>query len=452
MDTPGGRRLAENHPRERVVAALRAAVEDLRARIAAGEAVSDPSDPGPCLSFADAWLDDDARPSLRPVINATGVVLHTNLGRAPLAQEAREAMVAAGAGHVNLEFDLEGGGRGSRYVHSVGLLRELTGAEDALVVNNCAAALVLALAATARGRDVVVSRGELVEIGGGFRIPDVLRSAGVRLREVGSTNRTSLEDYAAAVRAGGVGAILKVHRSNFRIEGFTEAPALEALVELGGRYDVPVIHDLGSGLLVDPERLGLPPEPRPRESVDEGAAVVCFSGDTLLGGPQAGLVVGRRGVVSQMREAPLCRALRVDKATLAGLEATLRLYRDPEDAIRRIPVLARLSLAPALLEARARGLAGRLDAALSAAGIGIEAAAGEGRVGGGTYPGHPLPSWTVRVKPADGDVDGLARRLRIGNPAVVGRIVDGEWVADLRTVPEIEEPVLERRIGEAIRG
>jgi L-seryl-tRNA(Ser) seleniumtransferase len=444
--------LAEDHPRDRVVAALRAAVEDLRGRIGAGETVADPSDPDACLSFAEAWLDDDARPSLRPVINATGVVLHTNLGRAPLAPDALDALVAAGSGHVNLEFDLEGGGRGSRYVHSVGLLRELTGAEDALVVNNCAAALVLALAATARGRDVVVSRGELVEIGGGFRIPDVLRSAGVRLREVGSTNRTGLEEYAAAARAGGVGAFLKVHRSNFRIQGFTEAPALASLVDLGERHGVPVIHDLGSGLMVDPERLGLPPEPLPRESVASGAAVVCFSGDKLLGGPQAGLVVGRRQAVSRMRDDPLCRALRVDKATLAGLEATLRLYRDPEAAIRRIPVLARLAVPPSVLETRARALAERLDEPLSVVGAEVEAAADEGRVGGGTYPGHPLPSWTVRIRPADGDVEGLARRLRVGNPPVVGRIVEGKWVADVRTVPEVEEPIMERRILEGIRG
>ncbi|HSM03151.1 MAG TPA: L-seryl-tRNA(Sec) selenium transferase [Longimicrobiales bacterium] len=451
LETPEGGRLLERHPRDRVVEALRAAVEAVRERIATNDPLLDLADPRPYLAFAGAWLARDARPSLRPVINATGVVLHTNLGRAPLAAEARDAMAAAGVGHVNLEYDLVAGERGSRYDHCTGLLRELTGAEDALVVNNCAAALVLAVTALGRGRDVVVSRGELVEIGGGFRIPDVLRGAGARLREVGSTNRTRLEDYEAALRAGGVGAILKVHRSNFRVEGFTEDVGLEELAELGRARGVPVVHDLGSGLLMDPDRLGLPPEPRPVESIRSGTAVVCFSGDKLLGGPQAGLLVGLVEVVSRLRREPLCRALRVDKSTLAGLEATLRLYRDPEAALRRIPVLARLAVSPESLEARCRALAGRLAGPLAEVGAAVEVRPDEGRVGGGTYPGLTLPSWTVRITPSDGDPTGLARRLRSGNLPVVGRIVEGGWAADLRAVAEEEEEeILERRILEAV--
>ncbi|MEJ2540346.1 MAG: L-seryl-tRNA(Sec) selenium transferase, partial [Gemmatimonadota bacterium] len=441
--------LLDEYSRRRVVEALRNAVDEARRRIATGRWEGDAADPGPYLMFASAWLRQDATPSLRRVVNATGVVLHTNLGRAPLAPAARDAMNQVGEGYSNLEYDLEAGARGSRYAHCVALLRELTGAEDALVVNNCAAGLVLSVAALARGRDVVVSRGELVEIGGGFRIPDMLRQAGARLREVGATNRVRLEDYEAAIRAGGVGALLKVHRSNFRIEGFTREVEPDELAALAREREIPLIYDLGSGLMVDPALLDLPGEPRPRDGVRSGATLVVFSGDKLLGGPQAGLVVGTSQAVSQLRSSPLCRAFRVDKGTLAGLEATLRLYRDPDEAVRRIPVLARLALSREELRQRCDALVARLStrtAPLAA----LDTRSGEGRVGGGTYPGHTLPSWVVRVTPRRLTPDQLALRLRRGIPPLVGRVEGEAWVADLRTVAPEEEGALEKALLSAL--
>jgi L-seryl-tRNA(Ser) seleniumtransferase len=298
-------------------------------------------------------------------VNATGVVLHTNLGRAPLAAAAVEAMVAAAQDYTNLEYDLERGERGSRYVHCASLLAELTGADAALVVNNAAAALVLALNTLARGRGVLVSRGELVEIGGGFRIPEMLERSGARLVEVGATNRTRMGDYERAFDEEDVGTILKVHRSNFRITGFTEEATLAQLAELARARNVPLVHDLGSGLMLEAATLGLADEPLPHDSLAAGSDLVTFSGDKLLGGPQAGLVVGSADLVAQMRANPLCRALRVDKVTLAGLEATLRLYRDPEQAREEIPVLRMLAEEPAAVQTRAAAAA----AALAALGV-----------------------------------------------------------------------------------
>jgi L-seryl-tRNA(Ser) seleniumtransferase len=318
---------------------------------------------------------------------------------------------------------------------------ELTGAAAGLVVNNCAAGLILGLASMARGRDVVVSRSELVEIGGGFRIPEMLRQAGARLREVGATNRTRLADYDAAVRAGGVGAILKVHRSNFRISGFTEETPLQELAALAREGSVPLLYDLGSGLLSDPERLGLPAEPRPQDAIRDGADLVVFSGDKLLGGPQAGLVVGGSDSIDALRRHPLCRAFRVDKATLAALEATLRLHRDPEGAIRRIPVLTRLAATREEIRERCEALTAEI-ATRCAGRAEVSHGPREGRVGGGTFPGHAVPSWGVAVRPSDRDPDGLAGRLRHGEPAVIGRVEDGAWWMDLRTVDPGEEAVL----------
>jgi L-seryl-tRNA(Ser) seleniumtransferase len=376
-------------------------------------------------------------------VNATGVVIHTNLGRAPLARAAREAMEDATCGYANLEIDLQAGRRGSRYAHCVELLTELTGAEDALVVNNCAAGLMLALNTVARGAGVVVSRGELVEIGGGFRVPEILERSGARLVEVGSTNRTRPEDYRAALDDGTARAVLKVHRSNFRMTGFTEEARLEELRPVARAAGVPLLHDLGSGLLADPAALGLPPEPRAPESVEAGADLVIISGDKLLGGPQSGIVVGRGELVAALRTNPMCRALRVDKATLAGLEATLRLYRDPAAALREIPVLRMLSTPLEALQERARRLAGLLEGTAEGA---VEARPGRGAVGGGTFPGVELDSWTVRLPPGPGGADARARALRIGAPPVVGRIEEGRVVLDLRTVAREEDGVLLERL------
>lgn len=428
------RPLLEAYPRARVVDAVRASVDEMRARISGGDAAAEVDDEGTYAAMAQERLTLADRPSLRPVINATGVVLHTNLGRAPLARVAVEAMRAAVA-YSNLEYDLESGSRGSRYVHCVSLLTELTGAEDAVVVNNAAGALVLALNTLARHRGVAVSRGELVEIGGGFRIPEVLERAGSELVEVGSTNRTRASDYTAALAKGRVAALLKVHRSNFRISGFTEEASLAELAELAAGHDLPLVHDLGSGLMVEAERLGLPDEPRAVQSLGAGADIVVVSGDKLLGGPQAGIVLGRGDLVAAMRRNPLCRALRVDKVTLAGLEATLRLYRDPERAVREIPALRMLAAPVTEVEARAEALAG----ALAGHGVAAHVVAVRGAVGGGTFPGTELDSRAVAL---DGAPEAWAATLRQGSPPVVGRIVDDVFLLDVRTVLDAEVDTL----------
>ncbi|WP_438616787.1 L-seryl-tRNA(Sec) selenium transferase, partial [Myxococcus llanfairpwllgwyngyllgogerychwyrndrobwllllantysiliogogogochensis] len=343
-------------PRARAVSALRLAVERARARLLQGEPRSfEDADVGEALSTL-------ATPGLRPVLNATGVVLHTNLGRAPLAPEAVARVAEVARGYSNLEYDLDEGERGSRYAPVVGLLRQLTGAEDALVVNNCAGAVLLVLAALAGGRECIVSRGELVEIGGGFRVPDVMRQSGAKLVEVGTTNRTRVADYASVVGAE-TGLLLKVHRSNFAVVGFTEEASVAELSALGRQRGVPVFQDLGSGALVPMAGEGLSQEPTVPGVVAAGADVVAFSGDKLLGGPQAGVVVGRSALVSRIKAHPLTRALRVDKLTVAALEATLELYRDGRpEAVPTYRLLAQSSE-----ELRARAL--RLQALLAEQGV-----------------------------------------------------------------------------------
>jgi len=385
---------------------------------------------------------DRLRGSLRPVLNATGVLVHTNLGRAPLPDAAADALARAARGYVNLELDLESGRRGGRDEHVGGLLRELTGAQDALVVNNGAAAVLLAAAALA-GPDggIAVSRGQLVEIGGGFRIPDVVRQAGARLVEVGTTNRTRLEDYAAAVGSGEADVLLRVHQSNFRTVGFVQDVGVGELCTLG----VPVIDDVGSGAFASlPQLADEPPVPA---SVAAGAAVVCFSGDKLLGGPQAGILVGTAEAVGACRRHPLARALRAGRLPVAALEATLALYRDPERARREIPVLAMLDAAPEDLARRAEALAG-------ATGGGVVASAG--RVGGGALPLLDLPGPAVALPD---DPQPLARELRLGDPAVLGRIADGRLLLDPRTLRDEDVEVVaamtaaaRRRLGGAAAG
>ncbi|HWC25814.1 MAG TPA: L-seryl-tRNA(Sec) selenium transferase [Solirubrobacteraceae bacterium] len=366
------------------------------------------------------------RPHLRRVLNATGVVVHTNLGRAPLAAQAREALACAADGYCNLELDLADGERGSRHAHVEGLLQELSGAQAAIVVNNCAAAVLLATAALAAGRDTIVSRGQLIEIGGGFRIPEILELAATRLVEVGTTNRTRRGDYEAAVARGGerVGAILRAHPSNFRAVGFVADVEIEELCGLG----VAVIDDVGSGVLLDDVEL-LAGEPAVRRSVRAGAALVAFSGDKLLGGPQAGLLVGTRAAVDACRGHPLARALRIDKLSLAALEATLALYRDPAAARRALPVLA-------MLEAPAETLARRAhELAAATGGSVVESIA---RVGGGALPLLELPGPAVALDPGPAGADALAAALRAGDPAVVGRIHAGRLLLDPRTLTDDE--------------
>jgi L-seryl-tRNA(Ser) seleniumtransferase len=362
------------------------------------------------------------RPSLRRVVNATGVIVHTNLGRAPLAEDARAAALGAATGYSNLELDLAEGRRGSRHDHVAGLLRELTGAEAAVVVNNCAAAVLLAAAALAGdGREIVVSRGQLIEIGGSFRIPDVVAQSGAVLREVGTTNRTRLRDFGAAL-GDSTGAILRAHPSNFRAVGFVEEVDIEALCGLG----VPVIDDVGSGVLADDMEL-LAEEPSVRRSVRAGAALVCFSADKLLGGPQAGVIVGTADAVAAAARHPLARALRIDKLSLAALEATLVLYRDPARARREIPVLAMLDVDHSTLQARAERLAEA---------IGGEVVEAKAMVGGGALPLLELTGPAVALR--GGRPDETAARLRAGDPPVLARIQDGRVLLDPRTMADEE--------------
>ncbi len=402
-----------------------------------GDRSGDPGDrwgvPGDLLARAREVLLTLERPSLRRVINATGVVLHTNLGRAPLAASAREAVARAAEGYSNLELDLGAGQRGSRHAHVESLLCELTGAEAAIVVNNGAGAVLLAAAALAGpGRGIVVARGQLVEIGGGFRIPEVIAQSGARLIEVGTTNRTRLGDYERALKAHeDVGAIMRVHQSNFRTVGFVEDVPVEALCELG----VPVIDDVGSGWLASqPGSIAEGGEPLIQDSIAAGAALVCCSGDKLLGGPQAGLMVGRREAVSLARRHPLARALRIDKLSLAALEATLRLYREPDRARAEIPVLAMLDVAEGELAERARRIA-------EAIGAGARIVRTVGRVGGGALPLLELEGPAVAL---EGDPAALARALREHEPPVIGRIHDEQVLLDPRTLTEDEVPLVVR--------
>jgi L-seryl-tRNA(Ser) seleniumtransferase len=452
--------LAAN-PRGRVVDAVRDVLVLVRGEIGRSESAAVPSDPSEWARRVEELLILRDLPSLRGVINATGVVLHTNLGRAPLSDAAQLAMARAGQGYSNLEFDLEVGERGSRYLHCVELLKELTGAGDALVVNNCAAAVVLGLNSLAAGREVLVSRGELVEIGGGFRIPDMLSRSGAILREVGTTNRTRVADYEAAAKEGDVAAILKVHRSNFRISGFTEEASIPELASLAQELGVFLFHDLGSGLLADPATLGLPPEPRAPESLEAGSHVVAISGDKLLGGPQAGIVLGDADVVDPMRKNPLCRAFRVDKVTLAGLEATLRHYLDPEEALEQIPALRMLAAPVEGLETRARALEAALAEVADSGGDGggrgqgpqgveVQVAQGVGVVGGGTSPGVELPTWNVRLKVPEGSPRAFASRLRAHDPPVVARVENEEVVLDLRTVDPADDATVAQAVKEGL--
>ena len=390
------------------VDAARAVLDRAREEIRAG------ADPGDLAERLHDELRAARAPSLRRVLNATGVIVHTNLGRAPLAEEALAQVIEAARGYSNLELDLRDGTRGSRQDHVAAILRRLTGAEAALVVNNNAAAMLLALGALAEGREVIVSRGELIEIGDGFRIPDVLARSGARLVEVGTTNRTRVKDYERTVRAE-TALLLRVHQSNFRVVGFTELPKLEELAAVAHRHDLPLLDDLGSGVLTE-----LPGEPSARESLAAGADLVCFSGDKLLGGPQAGIVVGRADLIERLRVHPLHRAVRADKLTLAALEGTLRLYLD---APERIPVLRMLREDAATVRARAERLA-------ALAGGTVEETVA--RVGGGALPLAEIPSFACALD------ETLAAALRVGDPPVVGIVRDGKLLLDCRTLRDDE--------------
>jgi L-seryl-tRNA(Ser) seleniumtransferase len=381
------------------------------------------------------------RPRLVPILNATGVIVHTNLGRAPVSADTAEAMRAAAAGAVALEIDSETNERGGRMREISGLLRALTGAEAALVVNNCASAVLLALAAVANGKGVVVSRGEAVEIGGGFRIPDVLRQSGARLVEVGTTNRTYVQDYAAGTDEE-TGAYLKVHPSNFRLFGFVHTAATEELAALGRERGVPVLEDLGSGALLDTGRFGLAPEPTLTDRIEAGADLVMASGDKLLGGPQAGLILGSERWVDRVARHPLARAVRADKTTLAGIAASLRHYALGE-AETCVPVWRMIAATDSATRERAE----RMRLALRQSGVSADVASVDSTVGGGSLPGETLPSWAIVLGALGGEgVEALARRMRIGSPAVFGRIDRNRLLLDLRTVLPEDDESLQRAI------
>ena len=421
LESDDVRPLLGRAPRSIVVDAIRAAIE--HARRSPERA---PRDAGEWSRAIANELGSRDRLRLGPVVNATGVVLHTNLGRAPLARAALDAIRVTSEGFSNLEYDLECGTRGSRYDHCRALLRELTGAEDALVVNNCAAALVLSLDHVAGGREAIVSRGELIEIGGSFRIPDIMAKSGARLVEVGTTNRTHIADYADAVGPR-TGAIVKIHRSNFTVDGFVAEAGTAALAELAAERGLPLLHDLGSGLLAPLDSIGLSGEPTAREVVRDGATLVLMSGDKLLGGPQAGIIVGKADVIGALAKNPLTRALRVDKLTLAALQATLMLHLDPSVAMREVPVLSMLAATTESLAMRGRAVIDRLHRAGADASL-VETRAS---VGGGAFPTASIPSVALSVT---ADATALEQRLRRGATPVIGRILDGRLLLDLRSV------------------
>ena len=437
LESPALRPLLERAPRSVVVDAVRRAIEGARATPDAR-----PSSDEQWAAAVSRSVDEATRPSLRPVLNGTGVVLHTNLGRAPLAAVAIEAIARVACGFSNLELDLDTGERGSRYVHCAALLRELTGAEDAIVVNNCAAALVLALDTLARGREAIVSRGELVEIGGSFRVPDIMAKSGARLVEVGTTNRTHLDDYRRAIGAE-TAVIVKVHRSNFAIEGFVAEASASELAALAAERHIPLIHDLGSGLLLSLADHGLTGEPTARDAMLAGATLVTMSGDKLAGGPQAGIILGSRDVIDALRTNPLARAFRVDKLTLAALEATLALYRDPPRALREIPALAQLTAPVEALRARSERVMRRLSKKDRVGLVDTEAS-----VGGGAFPTAKIPSVAIALSGSAAEIEA---RLRAGEPPLLARVADGRVLVDVRTILPAQDDVLVSVLEAALR-
>jgi L-seryl-tRNA(Ser) seleniumtransferase len=428
----------QEHGHELTVAAIQEVLANARQAILEGAVCPQVAELGVRVA---EHLSGMLQPSLYPVINATGVVIHTNLGRAPLSQAAQEAMRQASA-YSNLEYDLPTGERGSRYVHAEALLCRLTGAEAGLVVNNAAAAVLLCLAALAKGREVIISRGQLVEIGGGFRIPEVLAQSGARLVEVGTTNRTYLRDYEAALTPD-TAMLLHVHSSNFRLTGFVHETSLAEMVTLAHGHNLLAIEDLGSGALLDTAQFGLGHEPMVQEILATGADLVCISGDKLLGAPQAGIIVGKKALVDILKRHPLTRALRVSKSVLAGLQATLLHYLKNE-AIRLVPVWQMIALQPGQVEVRAEPLA----AWLRGRGVHAEVIDGQSAVGGGSLPGETLPTRLVAIHvPAPNEV---AQKLRLGSPAVIGRIENDLLLLDLRTVLPAEEASLRQAVETAL--
>ena len=433
--------LCETVPAQKVTEAVRQILEDLRGSILSGSIEELPAVEDLCGLVISA-ANKKAEYSLRKVINATGIILHTNLGRACISDRAAAAACEVAQSYSTLEYNLQAGRRGTRYSHVEELLCRLTGAESALVVNNNAAAVLLILSDMAQGGQVITSRGELVEIGGSFRVPDIMEACGAELKEVGTTNKTHLWDYDRAITEK-TRALMKVHTSNYRIVGFSETPSLPELVELGHSRGLPVIEDLGSGCLVDLQQFGIYGEPTVQDSVRAGVDVVSFSGDKLLGGPQAGIIVGKKAIVDKLKKHPLTRAMRVDKMTLAALEATLRSY--DAGLMDEIPTIAMLSAKPAQLRAKADILC----ALMTKAGIAAEVVPTEGQVGGGSVPTQMLSSYAVAVQPSGVNLDQLETNLRLGSPAIIGRINHDRFLLDVRTLRESDFEAIVKAVAEA---
>jgi len=421
-------------PKRLILSLIRDVLDQTRTALLSQDLATLPVDitPEVILSELERAVQAASPPHLRRLINATGVIIHTNLGRSPLAPSVIAHLSEVGRHYSNLEYDLEAGRRGSRHDHLEAILKELTEAEAALIVNNNAGAVLLTLNTLAQGREVIVSRGQLVEIGGSFRMPDVMTASGARLREVGTTNKTHLRDYEAAISPD-TAMLLKVHTSNFRILGFTQEVPLPDLVALGSRHQLPVVEDLGSGCLIDLGRYGLEREPTVGETLELGADLVMFSGDKLLGGPQAGIILGRASLIDRLKRNPLTRALRPDKLTLAGLEATLRLYRDETQALREIPTLQMLTCPEPDLRRRGQSLLRRLRRWLPPR-VRLRLQPSQARVGGGALPQITLPSWALSLEDPRLPAHHLEARLRRGLPAVIGRVEKDQLLLDLRTL------------------
>ena len=436
---PALKSLADTHGEKAVTEAVRQVIAALRQAILEGTLVELPAEEALC-NQVQAQVLRNALPSLRTVINGTGIILHTNLGRACLSEKAAQAAADTARRYSNLEYDIPNGQRGSRYVHVESQLCRLTGAESALVVNNNAAAVLLVLSALTQGGQVIVSRGELVEIGGSFRVPEIMEACGAQLKEVGATNKTHLSDYARAI-CPETRALMKVHTSNYRIVGFAETPSLSALVELGHQHNLPVIEDLGSGCLVNLASCGIYDEPSVQDSLKAGVDIVSFSGDKLLGGPQAGIILGKKHYIDILKKHPLTRAMRVDKMTLAALEATLSSYEagHPEE----IPVLHMLSAGPDALKAKAEKLA----ALLEKENIPVSVVPVQGQVGGGSVPNQNLPSFAVAFT---GNVVALEETLRLGMHPIIGRIHNDTYLLDVRTLWEDDFPIIAEAVKEAM--
>ena len=436
--------LREELPTAAVRAAVREELDGLRRSILSGQADRIPEESTLCQAIC-RRAREDALPSLRPVINGTGVVLHTNLGRACLSQRAADAVTAVARGYSTLEYDLAKGQRGSRHDHIETLVCQVTGAEAAMVVNNNAAAVLLILSALGKGGEVITSRGELVEIGGSFRIPDIMVQCGCTLREVGATNKTHLRDYENAIGPE-TRALLKVHTSNFKIMGFSQSVPLDELVALGREKGLPVIEDLGSGSLVDLEQFGIHDEPTVQQSVKAGVDIISFSGDKLLGGPQAGIILGRAEYIRQLKRHPLARAMRVDKMTIAALRETLYAYTDEDLACREIPVLAMLGAENHVL----REKAGALCSMLRERGVSAQVVPTQDQVGGGSVPTQLLDAWAVAIDPGRLSVDQLEEKLRLRPLPIIGRITHEQYILDVRTLMERDFPYIAQTAGEVL--